>query len=122
MRFEIFGENGFVIVVNIQFESFYFKDGFEKEYLESYKKEDKGFVGVFFVVIKEEGYVRQYRDVINVIKIGIKLFIFVEEGRYFVEIIFVIYFLSLIGKFVKFLFRSDEEVLKEIEKIKGKGF
>lgn len=122
-RVEIFGENGSAIAVNTQLESLYFKDGSEKEYLESYKKENnKGPVGASSAAIKEEGHIRQYRDVINAIKTGTKPIIPAEEGRHPVEIILAIYLSSLTGKPVKLPLESDEEVLKEIEKIKGKGF
>ncbi|ADQ45131.1 oxidoreductase domain protein [Caldicellulosiruptor kronotskyensis 2002] len=121
-RLEIFGEHGSAIAVNTQLESLYFKDGSEKEYLENYKKEDRGPVGASSAAIKEEGHVRQYRDVINAIKTGTKPLIPAEEGRHPVEIILAIYLSSLTGRPVKLPLESDEEVLKEIEKIKGKGF
>jgi len=121
-RLEIFGENGSAIAVNTQLKSLYFKDGSENEYLESYKKEEDGPAGASSAAIKEEGHLRQYRDVINSIKTGTKPLIPAEEGRHPVEIILAIYLSSLTGKPVKLPLESDIEILERITQIKGKGF
>lgn len=121
-RLEVFGENGSAIIVNSKLEKLSFKDGSEKEYMISKEKEENGPVGASSAAIKQEGHVMQYRDVIQAIKNGTKPLIPAEEGRHPVEIILAIYFSSLTGKPVKLPLESDEEVLKEIERIKGKGF
>lgn len=120
-RLEVFGENGSAIIVNNRLERLVFKDGSEERYLNPKTEEDVP-MGLSSAAIGEEGHLRQYKDIINAIKMGKKPLISAKEGRHPVEIILGIYYSALTKKPVNLPLENSYDVLKGIEEIKGRGF